>query len=154
MVIFWSYNIFMNNLQKIALVALRVAMGWMFFWAGITKVLDPSWTSAGYLGGAKAFNGLFEFLSSPNILPIVDFLNQWGLTLLGVSLILGVFVSISAPLGALLMVLYYLPLGFPQPNTHAYIVDEHVVYFVALIILMVFNAGNSWSIGRLIRSRS
>ncbi len=144
----------MNNVQKITLTALRVTMGWLFFWAGITKVLDPNWTSAGYLGGAKAFNTFFEFLSSPNILPIVDFVNQWGLTLLGVSLILGVFVSISAPLGALLMVLYYLPLGFPQPNAHAYVVDEHVIYFVALIVLMVFNSGNTWSVGRLMRSRS
>lgn len=142
----------MTNLQTISLVALRVAMGWMFFWAGITKVLDPEWTSAGYLSQAKAFTEIFAFLSSPNILPIVDFLNQWGLTLLGVSLILGVWVSISAPLGAVLMILYYLPLGFPEPNPHAYVVDEHIIYFVVLVILTVFNAGASWSIGRFIKS--
>ena len=129
-------------------------MGWMFFWAGITKVLDPNWSAAGYLSGAKIFSGLFTYLASPNVLPIVNFVNEWGLTLLGVSLVLGVLVNISIPLGVLLMVLYYLPLGFPMPDAHSYVVDEHIIYIASLVMLWVFNSGNTWGLGRLIGRRS
>lgn len=143
----------MTNIQKVSILALRVTMGWMFFWAGITKILNPEWSAIGYLSGAKNFNQLFEYLSSPNILPIVNFVNEWGLALLGVSLILGVLVNISIPLGILLMVLYYLPLGFPAPNAHSYIVDEHIIYIFSLALLWVFGSGNVWSVSRIWRSR-
>ena len=104
------------NLQKISLFALRFAMGWLFLYAGLTKVLDPMWTSKGYLLGAKTFSGFYLWLTQPGIMPAVDFVNEWGLTLFGVSLILGVFVRLSSVLGAVLM-LYYLPiLDFPYPN--------------------------------------
>ena len=141
----------MTNIQKVSILALRVTMGWMFFWAGITKILNPEWSAIGYLSGAKNFNQLFEYLSSPNILPIVNFVNEWGLV--GVSLILGVLVNISIPLGILLMVLYYLPLGFPAPNAHSYIVDEHIIYIFSLALLWVFGSGNVWSVSRIWRSR-
>lgn len=125
-----------------------MAMGWLFFWAGITKILNPDWTAESFLKGAKAFSGLYEFFLSPEILPIVNILNAWGLTLIGVSLILGVFLRISAVLGMILMVLYYLPLGFPHPNPNAYIVDQHLIYILGLGILASFEAGSFWSLGK------
>lgn len=121
-------------------------MGWMFFYAGITKVMNPEWSAEGYLKGAKAMASMYEFFMSPAVLPIVNFLNAWGLTLLGASLILGIFVRYSAPLGVLLMALYYLALGFPMPNSHAYIVDEHIIYIAGLLALSAFNAGRIWGI--------
>lgn len=137
----------MNKAQKISLFVLRIVMGWMFFYAGITKVLDPAWTSAGYLKGAKTFIGFYNWLASSNVLPIVDFLNEWGLTLLGVSLIFGVFVKFSSRLGALLMILYYLPIldGW-KPNAHSFIVDEHIIYAAALIFLASLKAGRTWGL--------
>ena len=103
-------------LQKFFLFVLRVATGWMFFYAGITKVLDPQWSATGYLKGAKAFTWLFQMLLDPSVLPIVNFMNKWGLTLLGASLILGFCLSASSSLlGVMLMALYYIPLGFPIP---------------------------------------
>lgn len=138
----------MTNFQNITLFVLRVSLGWMFFWAGITKVLNPEWTAAGYLSNAKNFVEMYDFFLSPQVLPIINFMNAWGLTLLGVSLILGVFVRISAPLGMLLMVLYYLPLGFPHPNPNSYIVDQHVIYFLGLAVLTAFDAGRIWGLGR------
>ena len=79
--------------QKITLFLLRLSLGWYMFYAGITKVLDPSWSAEGYLKGAKFLPGFYTWLTSPGILPIVNFVNEWGLTLLGVSLILGIFVA-------------------------------------------------------------
>jgi len=130
-------------------------MGWMFFYAGITKVLNPSWSAEGYLRGAKTFTEFYNFLLTPEILPVVNFLNEWGLTLIGVSLILGAGVRISVVLGSALMLLYYIPiLDFPYPNAHAYIVDEHIIYIFALLLLGAMNAGHTFGLGRWFSARS
>src|SRR3990167_4727620 len=119
----------MTKAQKIFLFLLRISLGWLFFYAGITKVLNPAWSAAGYLKGAKTFVGFYQWLLDPAILPWLNLVNEWGLTLLGVSLIFGVFVRLSSVLGAVLMLLYYFEiLDFPYPNAHSFIVDEHIIY--------------------------
>ena len=136
----------MERSQRAFLGLLRIALGGLFFYAGITKVLDPAWSAEGYLRGAKSFAGFFGALANPSILPFVNFINEWGLTLLGVSLILGIGVRFSSVLGAALMLLYRLALPFLMPNAHSYIVDEHVVYIFALLCLAAFRAGRVWGL--------
>ena len=131
----------MTSPQKFFLFLRRVTVGWMFFYAGITKVLNPQWSAEGYLKGAKAFTWFFQIILDPNILPIINFINKWGLTLLGISLILGLFVRFSSLLGVLLMALYYIALGFPYPNPHSYIVDEHIIYISILFFFAAIKAG-------------
>ncbi|MBM2817840.1 MAG: DoxX family protein [Parcubacteria group bacterium] len=132
----------MTKSQKFSILILRLSLGFLMFYAGITKVTDPSWSAAGYINGAKAFSPFYNFLLSPSVLPVINFLNEWGLTLLGVSLIFGVFVRLSSVLGIVLMILYYLPiLKFPYAGEHSYLVDEHIIYSAALLLLMSFNAG-------------
>ena len=131
----------MTSPQKFFLFVSRITVGWMFFYAGITKVLDPQWSAEGYLKGAKAFTWFFQILLDPSVLPIINFMNKWGLTLLGVSLILGLFVRFSSLLGVLLMALYYLALGFPYPNPHSYIIDEHIIYISILLFFAAVKAG-------------
>lgn len=139
----------MTSYQKVSLFLLRIAAGWLMFYAGATKILDPSWSAAGYLKGAKTFVGFYSWLASPTMLPTINFVNEWGLTLLGISLIFGIFVRLSAPLGALLMLLYYFPvLTFPTAGAHSYIVDEHLMYAVALFVLAAFRAGRAWGLER------
>ncbi|MEK7616213.1 MAG: DoxX family membrane protein [Patescibacteria group bacterium] len=132
---------------KLFIFLLRVSTGWLFFYAGITKVLNPEWSAAGYLQGAKTFTGLFHWFASPGILPLTNLVNEWGLTLIGLSLILGLGVRLSGVLGAVLMLLYYFPiLDFPYPNTHSYIVDEHIIYLFALLLLAGLRAGRMWGL--------
>lgn len=131
----------MTNSQKFFLFILRVSAGWMFFYAGITKVLDPQWSAEGYLKGAKSFVWFYQWALQPEILPIINSVNKWGLTLLGISLILGLFVRFSSILGVLLMALYYIALGFPYPNPHSYIVDEHIIYIAVLFFFAAIRAG-------------
>lgn len=127
--------------DRIVLVLLRLAMGWLMFYAGITKVLDPNWSAAGYLRGAKTFAGFFQWLASPANTGWVNVINEWGLTLLGVSLILGIGVRFASLLGAVLMLLYYFPvLEFPRVG-HGYLVDEHVVYALVLLYFTAARAG-------------
>lgn len=137
----------MTTFQKLFLFLLRISLGWMFLYAGITKVLDPNWSAAGYIKGAKTFPEFYQFLLNPSILPIVNFMNEWGLTLLGISLILGIGVRLSSVLGAVLMMLYYFAaLDFPYPNPNSYIVDEHIVYAAALLFLASLRAGRVWGL--------
>jgi thiosulfate dehydrogenase [quinone] large subunit len=139
---------------KYSLVALRIALGWLFLYAGATKVLNPAWSAAGYLKGAKTFSGFYAWLASPGLLPVTNFLNEWGLTLIGVALIAGAAVRLSGYLGAAMMVLYYFPvLDFPKVGDHSYIIDDHVIYALALAYLAAVGAGRTYGLDALARSR-
>ncbi len=132
----------MSTFEKFSLVALRLALGFLMLYAGVTKLADPAWSAGGYLAGAKTFHGLYAFFASPAVLPAINVINEWGLTLLGVSLLLGIGVRLSGILGALLMLLYYFPvLDFPVVAPHSYLVDEHIVYAAALLLLSAVRAG-------------
>ncbi|OGL87197.1 hypothetical protein A3I40_03155 [Candidatus Uhrbacteria bacterium RIFCSPLOWO2_02_FULL_48_12] len=137
----------MTQAQKISLFLLRVVLGWMYLYAGVTKIIDQEWSAAGYLRSAKTFSAFYQWLAGPGMLPVTNFVNEWGLTLLGLSLILGLFLRLSTTLGAVLMFLYYLPaLSFPYPNAHAFIVDEHIIYIAALLVLGSFRSGHVWGL--------
>ena len=137
----------MTRIQKIYLLALRLSIGWLMFYAGITKVLNPAWSAEGYLKSAKTFAAFYAWLASPAVLPITNFINEWGLTLLGVSLLLGVFVRLSSFCGALLMLLYYFPiLEFPYVGGRSFLVDEHIVYIAVLLLLASLRAGRIWGL--------
>ena len=139
---------------KLSIFLLRISLGWLLFYAGITKVLDPAWSAVGYLNAAKTFPDLFHWFASPGILPITNFVNVWGLTILGACLILGLGVRLTGVLAAILMLLYYLPiLDFPYPNTHSYVVDDHIVYIFALLLLSALHAGRTWGLDAKWHSR-
>jgi thiosulfate dehydrogenase (quinone) large subunit len=132
----------MTYYQKLFLVLMRLSIGWLFFYAGITKVLNPNWSAAGYLKGAKTFTGFYNWLASPEIIPFTNFFNEWGLTLIGAALILGVAVRLSSVLGAGMMILYYFPiLTFPKVGTNAFLVDDHIIYALLLLFLGAVGAG-------------
>lgn len=137
--------------QKVLFLA-RVVLGWLIFYAGITKVLNPEWSAKGYLLSAKTFSSFYAWLASDSILPIVNFLNEWGLTLIGLSLIIGALVRLSSLFGVLIMILYYFPvLTFPKVGDHSYLVDDHIVYAVILILFVAFHAGLYYGLDKKLR---
>lgn len=124
-----------------ALLTLRVVMGWTMFYAGITKVLDPSWSAAGFLGNAipegNPFTAFWTTLAN-DWLWLIDPLNQWGLTLVGLALLVGAFVRWSAFWGAVMMLFYW---AASLPLANGIVVDDHVVYAMLLFGLGAFGAG-------------
>lgn len=127
--------------QKL-LFLLRIVMGWLYFYTGLIKILNPTWSAAGYIGGAKTFPGFYNLFLRSDILPFTNYLNEWALTLLGISLIAGVFVKYAGYLGSLLMLLYYLPiLDFPKVGANSFIVDDHIIFILVLLYLSVAGAG-------------
>ncbi|MEK7655435.1 MAG: DoxX family protein [Patescibacteria group bacterium] len=138
-----------------ALFALRVSLGVIFFYAGISKIMNPAWSAAGYLSNAATFKGFYHWLVSPGVLPTINFINEWSLFLLGVALILGIFVRLSSWLGVVLMALYYFPvLSFPYVGKNYFLVDEHVVFIVCLILLASSRAGRIWGLDKIIAKSS
>ena len=135
---------------KIILVILRTAIGWHFLYEGIAKLLTPSWTSYDFLSVSKwIFSGFFHWIASnPQVLKVVDFLNIWGLILIGLGLFLGIFTRFSSIMGAILLIFYYLAnppfigmdYGVPVEGNYL-IIDKNFIEFVVLCIFIVIPAG-------------
>ena len=144
----------MNKFTKVSIFLLRLAQGWFFFYAGITKVLDPTWSAVGYLGSAKTFPGFFNWFASTQNIGWINFVNEWGLTLVGISLVFGIFVRWASLVGILLMILYYLPaIQFPFIPPHAFLVDEHIIYLLVFVFLYSAQAGRLWGLDGLFHKR-
>jgi thiosulfate dehydrogenase [quinone] large subunit len=124
-----------------ALFGLRLIMGWTLFYAGITKVVDPEWSVRGFLLYAipegNPLTGLWTTMANDWAWLLTP-LNQLGLTLVGLALILGLFVRFSAFWGATMMLFYWLA-SYPFDN--ALLIDYHMVYVFLLFGLGAFGAG-------------
>ncbi|MDP3724240.1 MAG: DoxX family membrane protein [bacterium] len=126
---------------KLTLLLLRLSLGWIFLFSGWTKVMDPTWSAAGYLKAAKTLPLLFQWFASPENLVWVDLFNSWGQLFIGVALIAGFSVRSASLAGMLLMTLYYLPtLQFPMAG-RSFLVDDHVMYFLVFLLLWKTNTG-------------
>ena len=138
-----------QKLTSFSIFLLRVTIGGLFLYSGVTQVMDKTWSAESYLKGAKVLPQLFNFLLDPAVLPYVTLVNQWALVIIGASLVLGLFVRWSAPAGLILMILYYLPvLHFPYVSNNFFIVDDHIVYAAVLLFLAVVGAGQVWGLDR------
>ena len=120
----------MNKNLSLSIESLRFALGWFMFFAGIEKVIDPAWTSKGFLLSAKTFAPLYAWFAEPFNIWWIDPLNAWSITLIGVFLLLGIFIRYSAWAGIVLMILYYFPQYTFPFVPHGFIVDEHIIYAV------------------------
>ncbi len=140
-----NYNY--SNIQLFWLVTLRVFIGWYFLYEGLAKVLSPKWTAYGYLMDSKGlFAPLFRMIAeNPDLMTIADFINIWGLTLIGLLLILGLFEKAGYVGAALLLTLYYL--SHPPLLNVAYLlrpegsylwVDKNLIMLAATIVLLYF----------------
>lgn len=140
-------NLKYSNMQLVALVALRVIIGWYFLYEGLSKVFTPKWTAYGYLMDSSGLFAPFyqNLASNPTFMGVVDFINIWGLTLVGLLLILGLFERIGYIGAGLFLTLYFLshpPLlnaVYLLPPEGSYLwVDKNLVMLAATIVLFWF----------------
>jgi len=148
-----------TNWQLILLVTLRVVIGWHFLYEGLAKLANPDWSSVGFLLESKGiFSGFFFSLTTnPDVLKVIDFLNIWGLIVIGLGLMLGCFTRIAVIAGIVLLSMYYLShppfigLKFAVPNEGSYlIVDKNLVEIFALTVLLVFPTGKQIGLDRFV----
>jgi len=96
--------------MKTIITIIRIAVGWHFLYEGLIKLFADKWSSASYLNNTFGFlSGFYHWLAaSPVRLEVVDFLNIWGLILIGLALFVGLFAKWASISGAFLLMLYYL----------------------------------------------
>ena len=86
-------NAFFSNAQLYGIIVLRVLIGWHLLYEGVSKILNPYWSSAAFLLDSKwIFSGIAKAIASnPGLLAFVDFLNMYGLAAIGFYLVLDLF---------------------------------------------------------------
>ncbi|MCB8998796.1 MAG: DoxX family membrane protein [Bacteroidales bacterium] len=148
-----------SSAQLTALVILRVLIGWHFLYEGISKVLNPNWSSIGFLLDSKGiFAGVFHSLAaSQDMVALINFMNIWGLILIGLALISGLFTRIGIISGMVLLALYYLshpPLisaEYAIPSEGSYLwVNKNLIEFFALWVLYLFPGSKHIGLDRFI----
>jgi thiosulfate dehydrogenase [quinone] large subunit len=148
-----------GRFQFTALVGLRMLVGWHFLYEGLAKISNPFWTSAGYLEESQGwFSGQFLSLATnPGALTVVDYLNQWGLLLIGLALLLGLLARPAAVAAALLLLLYYVAappfpgLEYSIPTEGSYlIVNKTLIELAAVLVIVAFPTSHQVGLDRLI----
>ena len=151
-----------NQYQFYGLVTLRFLIGWHFLYEGISKLLNPYWSSAAYLLDSKwIFSGLANtIVSNPNLLTISDYINMWGLTLVGVSLIFGIYSRYGSLIGMGFIMLHYLfapplvGLEYGKPNEGSYIiVNKNLIEACALWVLYSFPTSQHIGLDRFLQAK-
>jgi thiosulfate dehydrogenase [quinone] large subunit len=151
------------------LAVVRVAVGFVFLWAFLDKTFGFGYatpSARAWIHGGSPTKG---FLGHVAVGPFESIFHAWagaawadwlfmvGLLAIGIALILGVGLRIAAVSGTLMLLLMWAaewPLakvtsaGEPSMSTNP-IVDYHIVYALALIVVALTYAGNTWGLGRL-----
>jgi thiosulfate dehydrogenase [quinone] large subunit len=152
-----------------ALAVLRITTGVVFLWAFLDKTFGLGYATPAakaWINGGSPTKG---FLANVEVGPLQSVFHAiagtwWanslfmvGLLAVGVALIAGIGLRLSAVAGALMMVMMWLaefPLaqttsaGEPSGSTNP-LVDYHIIYAVAVVVLAAAYAGHTWGLGRM-----
>ena len=145
-----------SRLLPIALTAIRMLVGWHFLYEGISKLTMGSWSSYAYLMESKWFlSGFFHWIiAHPIALGITDFLNIWGLILIGLGLFVGLFTRAASISGIILLLMYYIAnppfieTSTPVPGQF-FIINMNLIEAGILLVFALVRNDYLWSIDRL-----
>ena len=146
-----------TNVQAFLLITLRILLGWYFLYEGIVKITNPDWSSFGYLMDSQGpFAGLFHSMAAKaNVVTVIDLLNKWGLTLIGLGLMLGFLTQFALFFGMLLLIMYYCShpalasITYIMPQEGSYLwVNKTLIEIFAMAVLLAFPTGHIVGIDR------
>jgi thiosulfate dehydrogenase [quinone] large subunit len=138
------------------LAALRFSIGWIFLWAFLDKTFglgfatprENAWVeggspTTGYLSNVPSgpFTDFYNGLAGQ---AWVDWLFQLALLGVGVAVILGIGLWVSAVAGSLLLVMMWTAVLPPENNPF---MDDHIVMALVLFLLAATSAGRFLGIG-------
>ena len=150
------------------LAVLRLATGFIFLWAFLDKTfglgyatpLERAWINGGtpaqgYLNSDAVTGPLKTFFTSLAN-PVTDVLFMMGMLGIGVAVMVGIGLRVSAVTGTILMVFMYLaewPFA-PLSGSNNPLVEYHIIYALALIVIAAAYAGDTWGLGKAWRNTS
>jgi len=145
-----------STVDRAYILFFRLAMGWTFLYAASHQVFVPEFNVVGFLNHTKTFHDLFAVFTTPTMAPITTFLVGYGHLLIGLSLVSGLMVRVSASFGILLMLTYWMAhMDFPYiENKNNFLVDYHIVYAGVLGFLIAKRAGRVWGLDGLVQRLS
>jgi thiosulfate dehydrogenase [quinone] large subunit len=95
----------------------------------------------------QSITGYSMTQAGPTVSAWVDWVFMASLLLIGLGLTLGVMMRLAAFGGIAWMAIFYLATAiWPEHNPF---VDEHVIYAVVLVGLILANAGRYWGLGKI-----
>jgi len=136
--------------------ALRLSLGWVFLWAFLDKTFGLGHETAGkdaWVNGGSPTKGFLAFAASGPFEGMyhqiagqtwADWLFMIGLLGIGVGLLLGIAMRITAASGALLLVLMWTVVLPPANNLF---MDDHLIYALVLVLLAAIGAGHTLGLG-------
>jgi thiosulfate dehydrogenase [quinone] large subunit len=144
------------------LALLRIATGFIFLWAFLDKTFGLGYSTLpanAWIRGGMPSQG---FLKSPAVVgpfkpffaaiasPATDILFMAGMLAIGVAVILGIGLRVSAIAGSVILLFMYLAEWSFGPNASSTnpVVDYHVIFALALIVVAAVSAGDTWGFGR------
>jgi thiosulfate dehydrogenase [quinone] large subunit len=151
-----------------SLAVLRVATGFVFLWAFVDKLFGLGYATpakGAWISGGSPTKG---FLSSVHVGPFESMFHSWagtwwadwlfmlGLGAVGIAVIAGIGLRLSAAAGALMMLMMWAaewPFALSTSTgeaTHSTnpVIDYHIIYALVLIVPAAAAAGNTWGLGR------
>jgi thiosulfate dehydrogenase [quinone] large subunit len=143
----------------IAITVMRVFVGWHFLYEGLAKLTSPSWSAAGYMKQARGpFAEMFRSLAAqPNLLANADLVTMWGLTLVGLCLMLGLFTRLASLGGIAFLLLFYLcnppfvGYFYSIPSEGSYlVVNKNLVELCALVVIFATGSGRFAGLDRIL----
>lgn len=137
-----------SSAERAIILFMRLAMAWTFLYAASHQVFDPHFSVAGFLRGTKTFHDVYAPFTNPQIAPVLTFFVGYGHLLIGLSLMVGLMVRVSASFGIALLMLYWTAhMDFPFiENKNNFLLDYHIVYSAVLVYLIVKRAGHVWGL--------
>lgn len=148
-----------TNWQMFWLFILRIAIGWHLLYEGLSKLVNPKWSSMAYLMDSGGFlKDFYEWMATnPGILRVVDFLNIWGLIAIGLGIFIGLFTRVALIAGIVLLALYYLShppfvgleYSFPAGGSYLF-VNNILIEVLALAVLFKFPTQYEYGLDKFI----
>lgn len=143
------------SLAPYAWAVARIAVGWLFLWAFVDKTfglgrstasadawIDGGNPTKGYLSSATGpFDGLYHSIAGD---PVVNVLFMAGLLAVGLTLMLGIGSRLGTVGGVLMLVLMW---SSHLPVATNPFVDEHLIYSVVLVGLLLARADRTLGLG-------
>jgi len=144
-----------------ALAVLRLSTGFIFLWAFLDKTFGLGFSTPvakAWINGGTPSQG---FLNSPAVVgpfkpffaaiasPTSDVLFMIGMLAIGVAVMLGIGLRVSAVVGTVILIFMYLAEWTFGPNTASTnpVIDYHIIYALSLIVVAVLSAGDGWGFG-------
>ena len=139
---------------------IRISIGWHFLYEGIAKIVATGWSSAPYLAASRwIFAPVFHSMAeSSGITAIVDFMNIWGMILVGLGLMFGLLTRWASVGGALMLLFYFAAyppvpgysVGVPVEGSYLW-VNKTLIEFFVLLAFSFLSSDYHFSLDRLIR---